>query len=212
MPTALIWLLPTALALVDWAAVARGDRRAERWAKPATLAALIVVALVLDAASNVPGRWMLVALVFGMAGDIALLDDSVERFRAGVAAFLVGHAAWIAAFVTLGLPRPGWSWVALVLVAASAVVTRGVLPAAHRAHGLSVSAPIGVYTLAIGAMLVCAWFTGEPLIAAGAAIFVASDSTLSVDRFVRPLPSAHLIVMVTYHLGQALMLAGLLAA
>ena len=212
MPVALIWIVPTAFALLDWRAVAREDRRTETWAKPATLAALVAAAVVLGAGSSTPGRWMLAALVLGMLGDVALLDDSVERFRAGVAAFLVGHAAWIVAFATLGLPRPGWSWAVLVLLAASAVVTRGVAPAAHRAHGLSVSAPIVVYTLVIGAMLVCAWFTGEWLVAAGAAIFVTSDSTLSVDRFVRPLPSAHLVVMVTYHLGQALMVLGVLAA
>ncbi|MCW2767852.1 MAG: hypothetical protein JWO11_3811 [Nocardioides sp.] len=207
-----MWLLPAVLAPVDWVAVARHDRRTETWAKPTTLAGLLVVALVLGAASSVPGRWTLVALAFGMVGDVALLDDSVQRFRAGVAAFLVGHAAWIVAFVTLGLPRPDWSWAVLGLVTASAVATRNVVPASHRAHGISVSLPVAVYTLVLGAMLVCAWFTGEPLVAAGAAIFVASDATLSVDRFVRRLPSGHVIVMVTYHVGQALMLAGVLAA
>jgi uncharacterized membrane protein YhhN len=212
VPLALVWILPIAVALVDWAAVARADRRTETWAKPATLAALIVVALAHDAASDVPGRWMLVALVFGMLGDVALLGDSAARFRAGVAAFFVGHGAWIVVFVTLGLPHPTWSWGAVVLVAVSAVVTRDVVPASHRTDGISVSAPVAVYTIALAAMLVCAWLTGEPLIAAGAAIFVASDAILSVDRFVRPLPSAHLVVMVTYHVGQALMVLGVLAA
>ena len=72
--------------------------------------------------------------------------------------------------------------------------------------------PVAVYTVVIGAMLVCAWFTGEPLVALGATVFVISDATLSVDRFVRPLPHAHLAVMVTYHLGQALIVLGVLAA
>ncbi|MCW2794710.1 MAG: hypothetical protein JWM79_207 [Nocardioides sp.] len=205
-------MVPIALAPVDWVAVIRRDRRTETWAKPATLAGLLVVALVLGAASSAPGRWMLVALALGMAGDVALLGESVGRFRAGVAAFLVGHVAWIVAFATLGLPRPDWSWLVLALVAASGLVTRDVVPAAHRAHGSSVSLPVAVYTLVIATMLVCAWFTGAPLIAAGAAIFVASDSTLSVDRFVRPLPSAHLLVMITYHVGQALMVLGVLDA
>jgi hypothetical protein len=38
----LVWVLPAGLAVVDWWAVARGDRRTETWAKPATLLALIV--------------------------------------------------------------------------------------------------------------------------------------------------------------------------
>jgi uncharacterized membrane protein YhhN len=206
------WAAFAAAALVDWVAVARADRRTERWAKPATLAALIAAAVASGAGSDRAGVLMLVALVFGLAGDVALLSDSIERFRVGVLAFLVGHAAWIWCFVDLGLPRPAWAWLALVPLVVSAVVTRGVAPVTHRDHGPSVSGPVVVYTLVIGAMLVCAWFTGEPLVAAGATIFVASDTTLSVDRFVRPVPRGHLVVMITYHLGQALMVAGVLAA
>ena len=64
----------------------------------------------------------------------------------------------------------------------------------------------------IGAMLVTAWLTGEPLVAAGATVFVASDAVLSVNRFLRPLPHARLAIMVTYHVGQALIVLGVLAA
>ncbi|MFC4786284.1 lysoplasmalogenase [Nocardioides sp. MAHUQ-72] len=212
MRSELIWVLPAVLAPLDWWAVARGDRRTETWAKPATLAALVVTALVLGAADSTPGRWLLVALVFGLLGDVALLGDSMSRFRAGVAAFLVGHLAYLACFATLGLPRPAWSWVAVAVLLASVVATREVLPATHRLEGVALSAPVAVYTAAIGAMLVCAWFTGEWLVAAGATVFVASDATLSIDRFVRPLPHGHLVVMVTYHVGQALIVAGVLTA
>lgn len=208
----LICVVPALLALTDWWAVARGDRRTETWAKPATLIALLGVAAALGATDTTAGRWLLLALAFGALGDVALLGDSLPRFRAGVAAFLVGHLAYLASFVALGLPRPAWSWAALALILLSAVATRGVLPAAQRLDGPQLSGPIAVYTLVIGAMLACAWFTGEPLIALGAAIFVVSDSVLSIDRFVRPLPHGHLIVMVTYHLGQALIVAGVLLA
>ena len=208
----LVWLLPAVVAPVDWWAVARGDRRTETWAKPATLVALIVAATVLGAPDSTPGRWLLLALGFGLLGDIALLGDSLSRFRAGVAAFLVGHLAYLACFATLGLPRPAWSWAVLLVLLASFVATREVLPATHRLDGAALSVPVAVYTAAIGAMLVCAWFTGEWLVALGATVFVASDATLSVDRFVRPIPNAHLVVMITYHVGQALIVAGVLAA
>lgn len=211
MPQELIWIVPAAFAATDWYAVWRHDKRIERWAKPATLLSLILAAVVLDAGDSTPGRWLLIALLFGLLGDIALLGDSISRFKAGVAAFLVGHLGYLVCFATLGLPRPGWSWAVLVVLAASVVVTRDVTPATQRLGGLSLSVPVAVYTAVIGAMLICAWFTGEPLIALGATIFVASDATLSVNRFVRPLPAAHLIVMVTYHVGQALMVAGVLA-
>jgi uncharacterized membrane protein YhhN len=64
----------------------------------------------------------------------------------------------------------------------------------------------------IGAMLIIAFDTGEPLIAVGASVFAASDSVLAVNRFVSPRPWAPVAVMVTYHVGQALIVAGVLAA
>ena len=56
------------------------------------------------------GVWLLVALVFGLLGDVALLSDSLPRFRAGVWAFLVGHLAYLVCFASLGLTVPAWSW------------------------------------------------------------------------------------------------------
>ena len=61
-------------------------------------------------------------------------------------------------------------------------------------------------------MVIVAFDTGQPLIAAGATVFAASDSILAVDRFVEPRPWAPLAVMITYHVGQALIVAGVLAA
>ena len=212
MRAELIWALPACFALVDWYAVARGDRRTETWAKPAVLMSLIVAAVVLGATATAAGVWLLVALVFGLLGDVALLSDSVSRFKAGVGAFLVGHLAYLICFAVLGLTAPGWSWAGLLVLAAAVLVTRRVVPATHRAAGSALSVPVAVYSVVIGAMLLSAWFTGEPLVALGASVFVASDATLSVDRFVRPHPRARLVVMVTYHVGQALIVAGVLAA
>ena len=104
MPVELIWILPAGCALVDWYAVARGDRRTEVWAKPLVLIALIVVALALGATDDTAGRWLLAALVLGLVGDIALLSESMLRFQVGLGAFLVGHLAYLACFATLGLP------------------------------------------------------------------------------------------------------------
>ena len=205
-----IWVLPACLALVDWYAVARGDRRTETWAKPLVLASLVATAVVLGATETAAGLWLLVALVFGLVGDIALLSDSLPRFRAGVWAFLVGHLAYLVCFASLGLTMPAWSWIGLAVLAVALFATRGVVPATHRLAGRALSLPVAVYAVVIGAMLLCAWFTGVPLVALGATVFVVSDATLSLDRFVRSIPHARLILMVTYHVGQALIVAGVL--
>jgi uncharacterized membrane protein YhhN len=207
-----IWILPGCFALVDWYAVARGDRRTETWAKPLVLSSLVVAAVALGATGTAAGTWLLVALVFGLLGDVALLSDSLPRFRAGVWAFLVGHLAYLVCFAALGLTMPAWSWFGPAVLAAALFATRGVVPGAHRLAGRALSVPVAIYSVVIGAMLLFAWFTGEPLVALGATVFVASDATLAVNRFVRPVPHARLVLMVTYHVGQALIVAGVLAA
>lgn len=203
-------MLPGVAALVDWYAVARDERRTEVFAKPLVLGSLIVVAVVLGASDSTAGGWLLVALFFGLVGDVALLGDSLARFQAGLAAFLVGHVAFVVCFAELGLPAPWWSVFGLVALSGALVATRRVLPETHRLGGLALSVPVGVYMAVIGAMLVLAWFTGEPLVAAGATVFVASDAILSVNRFVRPVPHGRLLLMIAYHVGQALIVAGVL--
>jgi len=210
--TGWIWLLPAALALVDWYAVARGDRRTEAWAKPATLVGLIVVALVLGATDSSAGLWLLAALVLGLAGDVFLLGDSDTRFRLGLAAFLAGHLALVVSFFRLGLDPPGWLWAAWIVLFLCVITTRRVVPATFLRGGRALAFPVALYTIVIGAMVIVAFDTGQPLIAAGATVFAASDSILAVDRFVEPKPWAPLAVMITYHVGQALIVGGVLAA
>jgi uncharacterized membrane protein YhhN len=208
----LVWLLPAVCALVDWYAVWRGDRRTERWAKPATLVALIIAALVLGAAETAAGRWLLVALVFGLAGDVALLEKSDSRFRLGLAAFLVGHVAFVLCFVQVGLDPQGWNYVSLLVLGGCLLATRQVAASTYLRGGLALAAPVGLYTVVIGAMLIYAFTTGEAVIAVGATVFAVSDTVLARDRFVRPWERAQLVVMATYHVGQALIVVGVLAA
>ncbi|WP_121250888.1 lysoplasmalogenase [Nocardioides ferulae] len=199
-------------AVVDWWAVARGHRELERWAKPATLLALLLTVALLGGADTSAGRWLLVALAFGLAGDVALLSDSLPRFRAGLAAFLVGHLAYLACFAALGLPAPRWAWLAAPVLLAVAYAIRDVLPSTHREEGWALAVPVAAYSLVVGAMLVLAWLTGIWLVALGATVFVVSDAVLAVDRFARPVRHGHLVVMVTYHVGQGLIAAGVLLA
>jgi uncharacterized membrane protein YhhN len=208
----LVWLLPAVCALVDWYAVWRGDRRTEQWAKPATLVALIVATLVLGATDTTAGRWLLVALVFGLAGDVALLEKSDSRFRLGLAAFLVGHVAFVLCFIQVGLDPRGWNYLSFLVLGACLLATRQVAASTYLRGGLALAAPVALYTVVIGAMVIYAFTTGEPLIAVGATVFAVSDTVLARDRFVRPWERAQLLVMVTYHVGQALIVLGVLAA
>jgi uncharacterized membrane protein YhhN len=62
----------------------------------------------------------------------------------------------------------------------------------------------------IGVMLATALAVGNVLAGAGAALFAGSDSMIAWSRFVRPFSWAAVGIMVTYHLGQAALVASLL--
>ncbi len=207
----LVWLVVVACALLDWYAVARGHRATETWAKPATLVSLAAAAALGGALDSTAGRWLLVALAFGLLGDVFLLGRGTARFQAGLGAFLVGHLAYVACFVALGLAEPLAAAAGGVVALGALVAAREVLPTVHRSDGAALSAPVGLYMLVITVMVVLAWATGGWLVALGASVFVVSDTTLAVNRFVRALPGADVVVMVTYHVGQALIVLGVLA-
>lgn len=209
-------LLTALVAVVDWWSALRARKGMERVAKPLTMVGLIAVTLAVGAGAHATGPLLLVALVFGLLGDVMLLGETSGRFLAGLAMFLVGHLAYVACFAELGLPHPAWSWACLAALLGMLVVTRDVVPATFRLGGIGLAGPVAGYSLVIGAMLVVGWLTGVPLIAAGATIFVVSDSiiglSLAQHGFGATSGRRHLAVMVSYHVGQALIVGGVLHA
>jgi uncharacterized membrane protein YhhN len=185
------------------------DRRLEYVCKPATLIALLVVAVALDPATGQEDRraWFVAALVFCLAGDVLLMLPR-DLFIAGLSAFLLGHICYIVGFWTDAPTALAFIVsCALVVVAVGPVAVRilGAL-AAHRELRPAVAA----YMVVISVMVASALATGIVLAAAGAVLFAMSDSLIAWDRFVRPLAWSGVAIMVTYHVGQALLIGSLL--
>ncbi|MGA8044676.1 MAG: lysoplasmalogenase [Dermatophilaceae bacterium] len=208
----LAWCVVVAAAVVDWWGVATGTRRAVVIAKPLTLIALIGVAVAAGAGGSSAGRLLLVGLVLCLAGDVFLLGDGESAFLAGLSAFLLGHLAYVAAFVTLGLDQPAWGLIGLMALIAVVLATGRVIPAAHREGGAVLAGAVTAYMIVIGAMVVTAWMTGEWVVGLGAVTFMVSDAVLALARFVRRGRHSDVAVMVTYHLGQVLIVIGFLTA
>ena len=199
------------VAVLDWWAVCRDHRRVETVAKPLVMVLLAALALALGAGGTGVGRWLLLALALGTVGDVLLLRDTEPRFLGGLGAFLLGHLAYVAAFITLGFHQ-GWALLGAAVVALDlATAGRRILRAAA-AQDRALGGAVAAYMLVIAAMTVTAWGTGRPVVALGAVVFVVSDTLLALDRFVRPRPASRVAVMVTYHLGQVLMVLGALGA
>jgi len=217
----ILMALAGAAAVVDWVAVGSGNRRLEYAAKPAVLGALVAAAAVLplDHTDLVARRWWFVAaLACCLVGDVLLMLPG-NLFVPGLAAFLVGHGLFIVGLLQPPAPPgvPPFSFAVTGLVAAAVVVVavesvpgaillRSLVTARHEA----LVAPVCVYTAAIATMVVLAVNVGVVAAAIGSVLFLVSDTLLSWNRFVRPVPSGPVAVHVTYHLAQAFLVVSLL--
>jgi len=187
-------------ALVDWFAVARGRRYLEYLAKPATLGLLLLYA----AAGPDASRYLLAALVLSLLGDVYLMLPE-ELFPAGLAAFLLAHVAYIADFDAAPLARAGWF---LVVAGASVPLARRIIRSVRE---VPLRVGVGLYMAVISLMVASAIASGEITAAVGALLFFVSDALIALDRFVAPIAGARLAIIVTYHLGQLLLVIALRA-
>lgn len=192
-------------ALLDWLAVVTDRQRLESVAKPAVMVSLILAALIADGASATVRALIVGGLALGLFGDVLLLPR-VDRFIWGLGAFLIGHALYVAAFVSYDVQIwPAMSGL-LAVAALFALVGPAILAAVADSR---LAIPVTLYITTIGAMVVTAWGTGNWWFAGGALVFAASDAVLGYDRFVTPRTDRRLWVHVLYHAGQAALVAGL---
>ena len=208
---AYVFLGLTALfALADWYAVAHDLQTLEYLSKPATMLALIAVAVSLE--PEVDGRRIafVIALALSMLGDIFLMlrhhpeDGHVEKgyFVPGLAAFLFAHLAYIVGFRIEG-GRVWWVIGLFVAIRVALLPVTVRLLASIKQKGLDdLAAPVRAYAIVICGMVAAAIATGEPLAIVGALLFIFSDFLIAWSRFVTPWAWAPLAIIVTYHLGQ----------
>jgi uncharacterized membrane protein YhhN len=211
MTTAALACLALALCLAaaDWLAVARGAKRLEYFAKPVTMLALIAAAATLSPRSE-PQRiaWMF-ALALGLAGDAFLMMPD-NLFVPGLTAFLGGHGAYIYGFALRGVSFTVGALLALPFLVPGGVLLIGVVKGLRRRGSAGLIAPVGIYAGVITFMVGMAIASANPLAAFGALLFYFSDNLIAQQRFVRQIPYGRLAIMVTYYLGQGLLLLSLL--
>lgn len=207
------------LALLNWVAVVRDQRRLVYVSKPATLVAVLGGAWLLTRGPHDAwqSRFFLPGLVFSLAGDIFLMLPGERFFLYGLISFLLGHVCYVVG-MNPTLP-PYTSLVFLVAVALIWVLFYRFLASGMRRRGqTSLLAPVATYSAVIGLMLFSAWATlfrpewaplRRGLVIAGATLFTISDGMLATNRFVKSFPLAPLWVMVTYHLGQMALAASI---
>ncbi|MES2683306.1 MAG: lysoplasmalogenase [Pseudomonadota bacterium] len=187
----------------DW----HGQRRPLFYiTKPLTT--LLITALAWLALASAPGyrSWVIAALGFCLAGDVALMFSSRRAFLLGLSAFVLGHLLLIAAFVTdlplapLFVPHTalfgGLAFMALVLGYAS-----WLLPRTGR-----LKPAVLVYLSVLSAMVLAALLRAglseshaATWAAAGALLFALSDAVLAWRKFVAQPWWGQPLTLLTYY-------------
>jgi uncharacterized membrane protein YhhN len=210
--TGVAFAVAAVFAIGNWIAAARSQRVLTYICKPATLLALIFAATLLDPAPDAHSRraWFVAALVCSLAGDVLLMLPQ-DLFVGGLAAFLVGHVFYLVGLWTHG--PSAWALAIAVVVVIAVVVPLGrkilgAIAASDEPPELRIA--VTGYIAVISAMLATALATGNVVAGAGAVLFVTSDSMIAWDRFVRRFSWAPVAIMVTYHFGQAGLVASLI--
>lgn len=201
-------------AVANWVAVAPGrvDHRQVAITKTAATVVLIAIAALAGQMDGGARAALVVAVVLCLAGDVALLGDTEPRFIAGLGSFALGHIAYVVTALMVGVewPRLAIAFPFLAVLFGFRFVSR-TIPGAKADGGVVLMGAVTFYALVIATMVTTATGTPVWLAAAGAMLFAVSDWMIGYDRFVQPFPWARVGVMSTYHLGQLLLIAGLIA-
>ncbi|WP_162942469.1 lysoplasmalogenase [Desertimonas flava] len=201
-------------AVANWIAVAPGrdDRRQVAVTKTAATVVLIAIAALAGDMESGARTALVVAVVLCLVGDVALLGDTEERFIAGLGSFALGHIAYVVTSLMVGVewPRLAIAFPFLALLFGFRFVGQ-TIPGARADGGPILMGAVTFYALVIATMVTTA--TGTPVwaAAAGAMLFAVSDWMIGYDRFVQPFRWSRVGVMSTYHMGQLLLIAGLIA-
>jgi uncharacterized membrane protein YhhN len=203
MITIVLSILALSSGLLHIRAEYYGPRRQIYIFKPLTTSLILLIVLL---ASDTPSERYKMAVVaglaFSLAGDIFLMLPG-DRFRAGLASFLVAHLFYIVAFTS----EAGFNlnvWILSPYLLFGLLMMFILWPYLGR-----MKVPATLYMVAI---VVMAWQatgrwstiggTSATLSLAGALFFVVSDSVLALNRFRKPFPSAQLLILSTYYVAQ----------
>ena len=203
----IVWILIAATAAAaDWTAVHSDRPRLEAVAKPTVMIGLIGLAATADVAPPSVRPWIIAALAFGLVGDMALLPQ-IDRFIVGLGSFLVGHLAYVAAFVLMWDPT---AWIGAGLVGACGLLVMFGRPIERSIRGSALRLPVIAYIAVTCIIIVAGAGTGRWMIATGALAFALSDGLLGSNKFVSPTPDRRIWVHVLYHVGQVAIVGGVL--
>lgn len=212
------------MAATDWLAVARGWKKVEYLAKPATMLILLGFLVLAGGFVEIPLMCFGLGILFSLAGDIFLMISfyrfSDRWFIPGLFAFLMAHLSYIAGLnIPFGSASPLWAFgISIILALTGARIIRRIVAGVTGKGLRRMVAPVIAYGTVITLMLLSAILTlyrvewkpsAAGLVSLGAILFYFSDTILAWNKFVNPVKNGRILNMVTYHLGQIALVAGM---
>lgn len=207
-----VFIIATAIHLF---ASLKQDRKMRNMTKPFILLALLGFYVL---AARTPSTFIILALIFSWLGDVLLMPKGVKWFTAGGIAFMISHVFFVLGYlkdVNFGA-IPVWLVILLAVFFVSVVTYIFSKLKPHLPKALFY--PMFLYLLINGAMNCFAIFRWVSVpcaatltTAIGAALFFISDSSLFFVRFNKESRlKTHFLVMLTYSIGELLIVLGLL--
>jgi uncharacterized membrane protein YhhN len=149
-------------------------------------------------------RWIVIGMLFSLAGDVFLMLPQ-DAFVAGLVTFLIGHVCFIRASLT-DTRFAAKPWALLACLAYGGLNLWALWPSLPPA----LYAPVVVYVLVLATMAGQAlarswWHASDGLagparwMAAGALLFMLSDTLLAWNRFRLAIPLSALWILATYY-------------
>ena len=144
----------------------------------------VVLAVMSGAPDSVYGRFILLALVFSMVGDILLLSLRSAFLLGGITAFFFAHVLFAAALASQPLEIT-WLIVTLtVLAAAGLLFLRWMWKYLKSFYKIAVPVYLAAITLMTALAIGASSASGSPLLALAAIAFAVSDVSVARDRFI----------------------------
>ena len=165
--------------------------------------------------------WFGLGILLSLTGDVLLMISLDRLFLAGLAAFLLAHLAYLVGF---NIPIPeisAWGFfVAVIIGLGGARVIRRIITPLPVKGQARMRMPVIVYGVVISLVLLSAmmkltditWNTSAAvLVGMGAFLFYISDIILAWHKFVAPIQHGRIYNIGAYHLGQIMLIAGVIA-
>lgn len=166
--------------------------------------------------------WLWIGMWFGLGGDIFLMIRGKDLFVAGLGSFLVMQILYILAFSKTLTPegkkdlRGTW-WRKALPFAVYGLSFLAILyqPIAGNMASKGLWIPVVAYSICLCSMGVAAAFRKGSVndgsyswVLVGAVLFILSDSTIALNKFLQHFEAASLLVMTTYAAAQWLIVWG----